>query len=371
MFKQNKQGNEMDQWVEERLSDYLDGTLSPQDRARVEAHLQTSAHARASLESLRWTVNLLKQTPAPPLPRQFTLPVTSRAPAKAAAPWLVWSLRGIAVAATAAFVVLLIGTWLRQDAGNQTAMLSSEAPAQPTVIALAPTNAPTAAIAAPAAGNAADNSAQEVTPLMVTAAPPPTSDLMPITIVPPAAAPSQPEPTQAPGQAQKAQPTAASAATNEPQPTVVALQAPTETAVSAASDAAGSAPEIAPASESPTEAAMNQRAFGASLQGIVTPQRLQVRTGPGKEYPVLGVLRRGDRIVIIGISQNAEWLAIEYVREDATVLGWLARPLVQVQGVFDTLPVLPTPTPEPSNTPELTATPTETPTELPTTTPTP
>lgn len=78
MFK--NQIHDMDAWVEERLSDYLDGTLSPQDRAKVEAHLQISERERASLESLRWTVNLLKQTPAPTLPRQFTLPVTQRAP---------------------------------------------------------------------------------------------------------------------------------------------------------------------------------------------------------------------------------------------------------------------------------------------------
>ena len=71
----------MDAYVEERLSDYLDGTLSDQERQIVEAQLAASERARVSYESLRYTVNLLKQTPAPVLPRQFTLPVTSLAPA--------------------------------------------------------------------------------------------------------------------------------------------------------------------------------------------------------------------------------------------------------------------------------------------------
>ncbi|MCI0478460.1 MAG: zf-HC2 domain-containing protein, partial [Anaerolineales bacterium] len=89
MFNRKQQISDMDAWVEERLSEYLDGTLSPQERASVEAHLKASARARASLESLRWTVNLVKQSPAPALPRQFTLPVTHRAPARGAPAWMV------------------------------------------------------------------------------------------------------------------------------------------------------------------------------------------------------------------------------------------------------------------------------------------
>src|ERR1700687_2817361 len=99
MFNQDRKNasQNMDAFVEERLSDYLDGNLSDRERATVEAHLAVSDHARASLESLRYTVNLLKQTPAPTPPRQFTLPITSGAPAQRASGWLVWGLRGVAV----------------------------------------------------------------------------------------------------------------------------------------------------------------------------------------------------------------------------------------------------------------------------------
>src|SRR5581483_4859526 len=78
MPKRNYTIPDMDAFVEERLSDYLDGQLSSEERALVEAHLQKSERARASLESLRWTVNLIKQTPAPALP-----PVAPPVPAAA------------------------------------------------------------------------------------------------------------------------------------------------------------------------------------------------------------------------------------------------------------------------------------------------
>lgn len=65
-------------WVVERLSEYLDERLDASTRARVEAHLRECVECRASLESLRWTVALVKQAPAPALPRAFTLPVSAR-----------------------------------------------------------------------------------------------------------------------------------------------------------------------------------------------------------------------------------------------------------------------------------------------------
>lgn len=69
------------QWVEERLSEYVDNRLPARERATIEQHLADCATCRASLESLRWTMALVKQVPAPALPRSFTLPVPApRAP---------------------------------------------------------------------------------------------------------------------------------------------------------------------------------------------------------------------------------------------------------------------------------------------------
>src|SRR5690242_18000291 len=83
---------------------------------------------------MRYTVNLLKQTPPPPLPRQFTLPVTTRAPAVSRG-WMVWGLRGVALAATVAFVLLLTVNLLRQNNPSAAQAPALEAVAPPTQIA--------------------------------------------------------------------------------------------------------------------------------------------------------------------------------------------------------------------------------------------
>lgn len=62
-------------WAEERLSEYLDNRLAANEHTRLEQHLRECAACRASLESLRWTIALLRQAPAPVSTRAFTLPV--------------------------------------------------------------------------------------------------------------------------------------------------------------------------------------------------------------------------------------------------------------------------------------------------------
>lgn len=57
------------------LSAYLDGEVTPDERALVEGQLRISPAWREELESLRWTVSLLRELPEAPLPRSFELPV--------------------------------------------------------------------------------------------------------------------------------------------------------------------------------------------------------------------------------------------------------------------------------------------------------
>jgi hypothetical protein len=65
-------------WVEERLSDYIDNQLPPLERVQLERHMQECARCQASLASLKWAISLLKQVPAPALPRSFTLAVPAQ-----------------------------------------------------------------------------------------------------------------------------------------------------------------------------------------------------------------------------------------------------------------------------------------------------
>ncbi len=365
MFKPKNQIHDMDAWVEERLSDYLDDALSPQERAMVEAHLQTSERARASLESLRWTVSLLKQTPAPALPRQFTLPVTSRAPARSAPGWMVWGLRGVAVAATAAFVILLVGTLIRQPSGGNTAMMQEAAPvAAPSVmVAMAATTAPTDLPAAPVQSNVADTN-NAPTPIMITVeSPAAAADTVPQTL--PATRAAKAQPTQAANQSQPAAPPAPAQNTKSPQPTEapVALELqPTAPAVGASS-AAGAAPEFSTAPVEATQDPANQRTFGIQgVDGVITAERLKVRAGPGTQYRTIDVLKRNDHVLIVGQSKTPGWLAIQFERDTKIIEGWIAARFIQPSGPVDNQPII---EPPPEETPE-SAPPTAETTETPT-----
>jgi len=60
----------------ERISAYLDGELSLEERAGLEAHLPTCDDCQRELAAMRQMRALLGALPAPALPRSFTLPET-------------------------------------------------------------------------------------------------------------------------------------------------------------------------------------------------------------------------------------------------------------------------------------------------------
>ncbi|TAH49848.1 MAG: hypothetical protein EYC68_16265 [Chloroflexota bacterium] len=361
MFNRKEPLENMDAYVEERLSAYLDGTLSDKERKLVEAHLALSEHARASLESLRYTVTLLKQTPPPPLPRQFTLPVTTRAPAQSAPGWLVWGLRGVAVAATAAFVVLLLATLIRPPQTNEsTAMAPAAVPAQPSVVvALASTPLPTF-------GTMAQDSTTNPSPtqIMVTAtAANEIQKEIPVTETPASVqqqeSPSQSDNAQVEAPTEPAPAPATRAPKNaQPQPTTIAATSES----SAASSALESNLTPAPAN---AEGA-NQRAFVvAPLEGQVIVRQLKVREGPGVEYPVIGTVRDVELVIVRARSQDDLWLWIDYPKNRKTGRGWISRAYVTLNGALETLPIV-----DPVTLLEITMTPTPTPTETQTISPT-
>lgn len=74
--------NRVQERVDEWLSAYIDGALSPREQARLEAQLAQDADLRARLESLRRTVALVRGMPSVPAPRNFLLtPAMVRRPA--------------------------------------------------------------------------------------------------------------------------------------------------------------------------------------------------------------------------------------------------------------------------------------------------
>jgi len=104
------------QRIKEMLSAYLDGELTPRDKARVERHLRECATCAEELRTLRWTVGLMKEVPSVPVPRPFTLPAPTPE-RRAELPRLGWAhtlLRGATALAVVLLVLVLAGDLLSQ-----------------------------------------------------------------------------------------------------------------------------------------------------------------------------------------------------------------------------------------------------------------
>jgi TolB protein len=98
-------------------------------------------------------------------------------------------------------------------------------------------------------------------------------------------------------------------------------------------------------------------AFGMSgVEGKVTAYGLNVRTGPGVAYSIIGVLSRGDVVEVVGKNASGTWLQIAYSGQEA----WVAAVYVDLTGFLATVPEVSTPPPptaamaSPTPTPEFT-----------------
>lgn len=110
---------------DELLSAYLDGELSVDARARLEAQLAADPGLRAELDALRHTVALVHDLPSVSVPRNFILPrgmAARHRPARQARPRLAWAAPFLTVATAVAsllFVVVLAGDLLLLGARNR------------------------------------------------------------------------------------------------------------------------------------------------------------------------------------------------------------------------------------------------------------
>ena len=192
------------QWVDESLSTYIDGELSPAEMKRVEKHLQGCRACSESLATLRQTVALLKELPLVPAPRSFAVrPVVPRARPSLAPPAWGYGLFKGATALAALLLVLLVGGDLALHVIG--APLAAWAPAAPAAeVALAPTYEPSVA---PAPAEEAPMLGQtKATEPSHTAPPPENAEEV---------APAAPAPTEAVGDFVTPQETASSAARAE------------------------------------------------------------------------------------------------------------------------------------------------------------
>jgi len=53
---------------------------------------------------------------------------------------------------------------------------------------------------------------------------------------------------------------------------------------------------------------------------VVTASALNVRSGPGYDFPIIGLLDQGDGVIIYGYDTSSEWL---YVQLPSGDFGWI------------------------------------------------
>jgi uncharacterized protein YraI len=79
-------------------------------------------------------------------------------------------------------------------------------------------------------------------------------------------------------------------------------------------------------------------------------EQINVRSGPGTEYPIVGVLVAGQQVNVRGRSVGGSWVVIVYPGVPGGT-AWVYAPLVTVYG---NLPIVePPPTPTPATTPTI------------------
>jgi ABC-type branched-subunit amino acid transport system substrate-binding protein/uncharacterized protein YraI len=91
-------------------------------------------------------------------------------------------------------------------------------------------------------------------------------------------------------------------------------------------------------------------------QGVVGTMKntVNIRTGPGENYPVIGKFQKNEQQQLIGANGDYTWFVINFRQQQ----GWISASLVDVFGNVSTLPVIAAPpTPVPSPLPPATLTP--------------
>ena len=85
---------------------------------------------------------------------------------------------------------------------------------------------------------------------------------------------------------------------------------------------------------------------GSGAPSLVTREPLNVRSGPGNEYPSLGKVSIGTILAVIGISPDKQYYVVNVPLEiDSSGIGWIPARYVRTENVSDVLIVQPPPVP--------------------------
>jgi len=104
--------------------------------------------------------------------------------------------------------------------------------------------------------------------------------------------------------------------------------------------------------QQPTVAMATVTSTASGPIGTVTSEydQVNVRSGPGVEYPTVGVMVAGQKVPVFGRSEGGNWVLVAYPGIPGGT-AWIYAYLIEVKG---TLPVVaPPPTPTPRVTPTI------------------
>ena len=123
----------------ERLSEYLDGRFSSGEREMIERHLEACSECREELQSLKYTVTLLRQMPVASPRRSLTLEIApSTVPVRWGARAPAWAYGAAASVAILLFALVLSadlsGSLARDVSAPDMSGSAVETPLQPTPI---------------------------------------------------------------------------------------------------------------------------------------------------------------------------------------------------------------------------------------------
>ena len=104
----------------------------------------------------------------------------------------------------------------------------------------------------------------------------------------------------------------------------------------AVTEAEPTEPPPPPPADSPTPAPAS----------VTIQQNMNIRGGPGTNYPVVGGGAPGETAFILGRNEDGSWFQIEFPDSPGSV-GWIYGPLVQVNGPVEAVAVAQAPPPPP------------------------
>ena len=95
---------------------------------------------------------------------------------------------------------------------------------------------------------------------------------------------------------------------------------------------------------------------GEPTATVIAPKGVNVRTGPGLAYPVIGVAPNGTTLEVVGVSKDRTWWVVNIPGAPGNY-GWISEEFVEVQNSDSVLVIPAPPVPTPAATPIPTATP--------------